>query len=111
MATTAEKAEKLCTKCGVNPKAGDASDKNPWCQQCRTEYQREWRETLDWRTERRGILRGIRAMRETIKNYFLQYGGRPFMGNEAASIVDGIPGPDVAPEEPELRADPELRAP
>jgi len=98
MATT-EKAVKMCTKCGENPKAGGEADTNPWCQPCRTAYQRERAEGLEWRAERRGLLRGIQAMREAVAAYFSQWNGRPFMGAEVAAILSELPGPAVAPED------------
>jgi len=90
---------KMCTKCKKNPKAGGADDTNPWCQPCRTAYQRERSETLEWRAERRGIIRGIQAMREAVSTYFSQWNSRPFMGNEIAATVLELPGPAVAPED------------
>lgn len=98
MATSDETGQKLCTKCKKNPKAGDEKDKNPWCQECRTAYQRERNDTLEWRAERRGIIRGIQAMREAIALHFRQWSGRPFMGAEVASVIDSLPGPAVADE-------------
>ena len=100
MAKSAEVAEsvKMCTKCRENPKAGDDADANPWCQPCRTEYQREHQKVLLWRAEHRGIIRGILAMREAVATHFRQWGGRPFMGAEVASVVDALPGPAVADE-------------
>ena len=98
MATT-EKAVKMCTKCGENPKAGGDADTNPWCQPCRTAYQRERNETVEWRAERRGIMRGVQAMREAASAYFAQWNGRPFMGAEVAAILSELPGPAVAPED------------
>ena len=94
MATT-EKSSGMCTKCGENPKVTGES----WCQPCRTEDARKRRESQEWRTERRGILRGMKAMRDEIARYFRQYGGRPFMGAEVAGAVEIIPGPAVAPED------------
>lgn len=98
MATAEETTVKLCTKCKKNPKAGGPEDKNPWCQECRTAYQRDRNDTLEWRAERRGIIRGILAMREAVAAHFRQWGGRPFMGAEVASVVDALPGPSVADE-------------
>ena len=92
---TAEKAaEKICSKC----KESTASSGDAWCKECRAKYQQEYRSMLEWRTERRGIIRGILAMREHIATHFLQWGGRPFMGNEIASVVSTLPGPAVADE-------------
>lgn len=95
---TAEKEQKLCTKCGQNPKAGDANDTNPWCRECRNEYQNKRYKTLEWRSERRGLIRGIQAMREYMAEYFKR-SGRAFMGPEAASLIETLPGPQVAPED------------
>jgi hypothetical protein len=99
MATAEKPAVKLCTKCGVNPKAGDEKDRNPWCQDCRNEYQNDRNATKAWRDERRGIFRGIKAMREHIQRHFQQWNGRPFMGAEVAAIISELPGPEVAPED------------
>ena len=90
--------EKMCSKCKKNPKAGGSDDKNPWCQECRSNYQRERNDTLEWRAERRGLIRGIQAMREHIASHFVQWAGRPFMGAEVASVVNSLPGPAVADE-------------
>ena len=87
----------LCSKCGKNPRMSQEST-NPWCNECHAEYVRENRKTVEWRTERRGIIRGVQAMREAIAAHFRQWGGRPFMGNEVASMVDSLPGPQVADE-------------
>lgn len=92
-------AKPLCTKCKKNPKAGNEDDKNPWCNECRTQYQRERAEGLEWRAERRGIIRGILAMRMHVAKHFQQWAGRPFMGAEVASVVASLPGPEVASED------------
>ena len=89
---------KICTKCKKNPKAGGPDDANPWCNECRTAYQRERAETIEWRAERRGIIRGIQAMRDHVSKHFRQWGGRPFMGNEVSSVVESLAGPQVADE-------------
>lgn len=92
-------AAKLCTKCGKNPKSGDSTDANPWCKACRAEYQREYKQRENWRAERRGIVRGIAAMRESAASFFKGYGARAFMGNEAAAAIEQMAGPVVAPED------------
>ncbi len=90
--------EKLCSKCGVNPRM-DPEGTNPWCKDCQKKYNASAKVREDWRTERRGIVRGIQAMREHVSLYFRQYAGRPFMGNEVSSVTDSLPGPAVAPED------------
>jgi hypothetical protein len=91
--------QKFCTKCKIHPKAGGPKDTNPWCLECRAAYLKEYRETLDWRAERRGLIRGIQAMREHIAAHFRQWAGRAFMGGEVSSIIDSLPGPAVSPEQ------------
>ena len=94
MATPQQLPEKVCSKCkSVPAELGDA-----WCRKCRNQYQKEYREAADWRAEKRGLIRGIQAMREYISAYFRQWGGRPFMGGEVSSVVDQLPGPAVADE-------------
>lgn len=94
MATAEDIAAKTCSRCEKEPAAkGDA-----WCKECRNKYQKEYRESAEWRAERRGIIRGILAMREAVATHFRQWGGRPFMGAEVASVVDALPGPAVADE-------------
>lgn len=85
-----------CSKCGADR---DTTGYPKWCKACRNKYQSEARESEDWRTERRGIIRGILAMREATANHFRQWGGRPFMGAEVAAIVAEIPGPQIADED------------
>lgn len=94
----AEKLDvKMCSKCKVNPRAAEDST-NPWCTKCLAEYMQKYRKDEEWRAERRGLVRGIKAMREEMSRYFRQWAGRPFMGGEVASVIDTLPGPAVAPE-------------
>lgn len=95
MATAEESTEKICSRC----KSAPANKSDAWCAKCRSTYQKEYRELLEWRAERRGIIRGILAMRQDLSLYFRAFGGRPFMGHEVAGIVDGRPGPPVASED------------
>lgn len=85
---------KLCSKCGLMPTRKD----DAWCGPCRNAYQRDRLDGAEWRAERRGILRGIQAMREHIATHFGQWNGRPFMGAEVVSVVGSLPGPAVADE-------------
>lgn len=87
----------ICSKCGQNPRASEDST-NPWCSQCLAEYMAKYRKQGDWRAERRGIIRGIQAMREHIALHFGQWTGRPFMGAEVVGVVNSLPGPRVADE-------------
>jgi hypothetical protein len=87
-------AEKVCSKC----KDANASKGDAWCKECRSKYQKEYRDMLEWRAERRGLIRGILATKEDAAVYFGQYAGRPFMGAEVASILRALPGPAVADE-------------
>ena len=94
MATAEEIAVKPCSKC----KAAPAEPGDAWCKTCRNKYQKEYRDGVEWRAERRGLIRGIQAMREHIASHFVQWAGRPFMGAEVASVVNSLPGPAVADE-------------
>jgi hypothetical protein len=87
-------AEKLCTRCEVKPAQG----KDAYCADCRSNYQKDYRESAEWRAERRGIIRGILAMRKAVADHFRQWNGRPFMAQEVASVVESLPGPAVADE-------------
>jgi hypothetical protein len=86
-------AEKMCSKCAkVAPEDGDV-----WCKECRKNYKREYDQNRAWRAERRGIIRGIRGMREYLSATFRNQ-PRPFQGPEAAALIDSLPGPAVADE-------------
>ena len=86
----------LCTKCGLRPKSGNSEDANPWCKECRAEYQREYKLRENWRAERRGILRGIQAMREVLAGHFRRFPSAAFTGAEIAHAAETIAGPPVA---------------
>lgn len=88
--------EKTCTKCSAAPALKDDS----YCKDCRNEYQKQRRENEEWRIERRGLIRGVRAMRAHVAEYFKQWSGRPFMGAEVAAVVELLPGPAIADEQP-----------
>jgi len=88
----------ICTKCKKNPRK-EPNGTNPWCAECRAEYMREYYATLPWRHERRGLLRGLAAMREYVANEFRRHTVRPFLGPEAAAFVMSLPGPPVASED------------
>lgn len=94
--------EKTCSKC----KEAQSDKDDAWCKGCRSKYQQEYYAMSKWRNERRGILRGMQAMREAIAGYFRQYGGRPFMGAEVAAAVESMPGPQVAPEDAKASTSP-----
>jgi len=95
LSRTVEGPPKFCSKCGDVPAEKD----DAWCKACRSKYWSEYSPARKWRDERRGLVRGIRAFREDSANYFRAYAGRPFLGNEVASIIESLPGPAVAPED------------
>ena len=95
LSRTVEGPPKNCSKC----KTATASAGDAWCKDCRAKYQKEYRDSIEWRAERRGLIRGIQAMRESVVNYFRAYAGRPFLGNEVASVIGSLPGPEVASED------------
>ena len=65
--STAERSVK-CSKCGEN----EATEKHPWCNPCKTKYQREYMAMRAEHAERRAFLRGAAAMREKIIAVFSQ---------------------------------------
>lgn len=104
--TNATAPEKLCTKCNERPKSGGAEDTNPWCKECRNEYQRDYRDGQSWRDERRGIVRGIKAFREGAAAEFKGYSNRHFSGAEVAFMLEQMTGPAVMPEDAKVATPP-----
>ena len=97
MATAEKQTVRICSKCKKNP-AADQDGTNPWCKDCRAAYQREYSASLEDRAERRGLRRGIDAMRDAAAANLKFYGGAHFSGIEAAALVKRMPGPIVEGE-------------
>lgn len=89
----------ICSKEGCERPRAQPGSTMPWCKEHRAEYLAEYEKSQEWRTERRGIIRGIQGMREELSRYFRQWAGRPFQGAEVSAVIDTLPGPAVAPED------------
>ena len=79
----------LCTKCGVNPRASLESN-NPWCKECRAQYQKEWQAMMKERANGKGYAEGARAMRDHISGELSKLGGSMVMAYEVARFVRGM---------------------
>lgn len=64
MPETAE-AVKLCSKCGKNPRA-DQEGTNPWCKECRADYQAAYAAGKAERIKDTGFSKGAEAMRQAM---------------------------------------------
>lgn len=64
MNSTAEDL-KLCSKCGKNPRA-DQSGTNPWCKDCRADYQAAYAAGKAERIKDTGFSKGVEAMRHAL---------------------------------------------
>ncbi len=53
---------KMCSKCHQNPRA-DTNNGNPWCKECRADYQRIYAEGRAERVKDTGYAKGVEAMR------------------------------------------------
>lgn len=65
IADAAEIAVKMCSKCKQNPRA-DADGTNPWCLDCRADYQRAYNEGKAERLKDTGFSKGVEAMRRAL---------------------------------------------
>lgn len=82
-----------CTKCGKNPRA-DADSNNPWCKDCRAEYQRDWDRGKKERERHRGYVEGAAAMREQIVLALARLGNAQINALDTARWVREQPTPD-----------------
>ena len=82
----------LCSKCGKNPRA-DQDGTNPWCLECRAEYQRSYNGLKIEMSESRGFCAGVTAMRHQVIAFFSQWPSAHFSGTEIAVKVQQMPGP------------------
>ena len=88
----------MCSKCGKNPRA-DAASTNPWCQDCKTEYQRTYVSGLKKQTAEQSFARGVAATKRIFAAEFSRLGIGQFTGFEVATLIIRAPGPsfDEAP--------------
>lgn len=87
-----------CSRCGKNPRAA-ADSNNPWCKECRAEYQREYEDRRLARKESKGFALGVAAMRAELARRFGELG---FSSLEAWEVRDAIlqaPAPPIPTED------------
>lgn len=82
----------LCSKCEKNPRA-DADSTNPWCQECKTEYQRTYVAGLKKQTAEQSFARGVAATKRVFVAEFSRLGVGQFTGYEIANLIAHAPGP------------------
>jgi hypothetical protein len=84
--------EKLCSKCGVNPR-WDAESTMPWCRQCWADYVRGNRAGELDRARRRGFLAGVAAAHAALVARFETWPFAQFSGREISIQIQVTPGP------------------
>lgn len=84
--------ERLCSRCGQNPKANG----HEWCKECKRTKQAEYNEQRDAMMERRGYMRGAAAMREVIAMKLNALGLGMLTGVECAVWASNEPIPAPA---------------
>jgi len=84
----------LCSKCGDNPRA-DGDSNNPWCKECRAEYQRNYERLRLLKQERHGYAQGISDMRELLAGEFDRLGFAEFSAIEVRDLIRNAPGPKL----------------
>ena len=84
--------ERLCSRCGQNPKATG----HEWCKDCKRTKQTEYNEQRDSMMDRRGYMRGAAAMRDHIAMKFQALGLGMLTGVECAVWVTNEPIPAPA---------------
>lgn len=87
----------LCSKCKLKPRA-DAESTNPWCNDCKTKYQKEYKELIARRSSERAFIAGVEAMRQTLALEFSRLGKIAFSGREVAFAVVHTPRPQMTIE-------------
>lgn len=81
-----------CSKCGERPRA-DQAGSNPWCLECRAEYQREYVAKMKKQTAEQSFARGVAATKRIFITEFMRLGIGQFSGFEVATLINRAPGP------------------
>lgn len=89
---TATETPLMCSKCAKKPRA-DQNNRNPWCSDCRAEYQRGYVANLKKQTAEQSFARGVSQTKRIFANEFNRLGGGSFTGIEIASLIMQAPGP------------------
>lgn len=82
----------MCSKCGERPRA-DATSTNPWCLECKAEYQREYVAKLKKQNAEQAFARGVAGMKKVLAAEFDRLGSGSFDGYEIAALIRNAPGP------------------
>ena len=80
---------RFCSKCGVHPRA-DPDGTNPWCLECRAEYQATYWKGREARAQERGYAEGLAAMRAAAVHRFQQFPSAYFSGAEIAASLERL---------------------
>lgn len=84
----------LCTKCSERPRAaGDGN--NPWCKECRAEYQRDYEQRRLAMKEKHGYALGVKDMRELLAAEFDRLGFSQFSAIEVRDLILRALGPKL----------------
>ncbi len=90
----------VCSKCKLNPRA-DVDGTNPWCNECRAKYAKEYKEMFVKRTTDQAFARGVEAMRQMLAGEFQRLGIGQFTGFDVAHLIRGA----IAPKQSEPISD------
>ena len=99
---TPSNGTKLCSKCGENP----ANKGHDWCSDCKMKTQARYAADRDEMMERRGYVKGIKALRESLVRTFESFSPSAVMiPSIVANIVKGQePMPFESARQPEAAA-------
>lgn len=97
---TASETVLMCSKCKEKPRA-DQKGTNPWCLDCRAEYQKNYVSSLKKQTAEQSFARGVAAMKRCLAAEFYRCGGS-FAAGEIVHLIMQAPGPSFE-EGPEAR--------
>ncbi len=89
---TATESPLMCSKCEKKPRA-DRDGTNPWCLDCRAEYQREYSTKIKKQTAEQAFARGVAATKACFAAEFARLGIGQFTGFDAADLIQRAPGP------------------
>ncbi len=82
----------LCSKCKTNPRA-DPDSTNPWCNDCKTKYAKEYKEMWVKRNSDQAFARGVEALRKMLYSEFTRLGIGQFTGFDVAHLIRGATAP------------------
>lgn len=83
--------QRICTKCKLFP----ATNKHPWCLECKAENQASNRAAKDTLARVKGYSEGVEAMRETLAAEFLRLGNAVVTCIEVSKAIQVSPRPTL----------------